>query len=111
MLNYIASFHSMDRVVERCRLNRNSAERNIKLARQKGKNSNCFNSYEKEFLLDKEAKFGNHAFVYNGFCYIFADNDICVTVLKLPVWFSKKRYFYRKERIRNVKKFMKNCYI
>lgn len=110
MLNYIASFHSVERVVERCRVNRDTAERNIKLAKKKGKNSNCFKSLEKKFLCAQEAKYGNQAIVYNGFCYMFAINDVCVTVLQLPNWFNKKRYFYNKERVRNVKKFMRNMY-
>lgn len=111
MLDYMASFHSLDRAVERCKINRTSAERTIQLAYQKGKKSSYFNSYEKNYLLDKEARYGNIAIVYNGFCYIFSDTAICITVMKLPIWFNKRRHFYHKERIRNVKKFMKNCYI
>ena len=101
----IVTGHSMDRVMERCKFkNRRSAEKNMALALQRGKVAEEFTSWERNYL-SSEANEDTRAVAYNNFCYIFSDDNLCITVFPLPVWFGKKKRFNGKERIRNYKKY------
>ena len=105
----MTTIHSLDRAKERLGMNKKVAIKQIRLALERGKTSEEFSSWERNFL-GKEAYDGCKAIAYNGYCYIFNDMDICVTMYPLPVWFGKKKHFDGKNRIKNYKSYSKNVF-
>ena len=102
------SYHSMKRTVERAGLNKRAAIRMIENARTKGQSSSEFGRCEREYLQRKE-KEGHKALIYAGYCFLFDDQDVCITMYGVPVWFGKKQYRGKTE-IRNPKKYRKMYY-
>ena len=101
------TLHSLERAKERMGLNKKAALKQIKHALERGKTYEQFSSWEKNFL-SKEAYGDCIAIAYNGFCYIFNNENDCITMYQLPVWFGKKKHFDGKNRIRNYKSYSKN---
>ena len=107
MDQFITTKHSLIRAKERLNLNSKSAKKLISQAINRGiALDNYTTCMEKTFLKHSLAN-NCHTKVYNGFCYIFNENDICVTMYKLPSWFNKKKQFDGKIRIRSIKKYLK----
>lgn len=105
---YTTTYHSVQRVMERCNLpNQRAAVKNIHRAAQKGVRAEDCTSWEQSYLR-VEGRYGCEAIAYNGFCYIFNQEEICVTVYPLPKWFGKKKHFDGKERIRDYRKYYKS---
>ena len=103
-----ASKHSLERAKERQKLkNQRAAERNMDRALRNGKRAEDCSSWERNFLLH-ESHDDCVAVAYNGFCYIFNEQDVCVTLYPLPPWFEKKKRFVGKERIRDYKRYQSN---
>lgn len=103
----LATYHSIVRAKERIGTkNVQSAEKNIALARSRGKRAQEFSSWERSFLRHTE-RYDCQAIAYNNFCYIFSEDDVCITLYPLPVWFGKKKHFDGKERIRHMKKYQR----
>ena len=103
----IVTIHGASRLKERCKVkNSRSAEKNITRAFQRGKHATDCTSWEKAFLM-KECHNDCTAIAYNGFCYVFNSNNVCVTLYPLPSWFGKKKHFHGKKRIRKFKKYCK----
>lgn len=101
----IVTIHGANRLKERCKVKNNrSVEKNVTRALQRGKHAADCTSWEKVFLL-KECHSDCTAIAYNGFCYVFNSNNVCVTLYPLPSWFGKKKHFNGKERIRKFKKY------
>ena len=99
------TWHGTNRSKERCGFkNRKTISKNVELAFQSGKRAEYFASWERRYLIN-EVYDNCYAVAYNGFCYIFNQEDCCVTMYELPTWFGKKKCFRGKERIRNCKKF------
>ena len=108
--NYeIASFHSLKRAKERIGYNKRNAEKEIERALTRGKRAEEYTSWEREYL-QGECGETTIAVAYNNFCYIVSETGICVTLYPLPVWFGKKKHFDGKEKIRNMKAYMRNNY-
>lgn len=97
-----ATIHSIERTKERMGVNEKNAMRIIDRAIKKGKRAEDFASWERDYLLN-QGDDGSIAIAYNDYCYIVGENGFCLTVFKLPTWFSKKKHFDGKERIRNMK--------
>ena len=107
-MSAVATKHSIDRAKERRKLkNHKAAERNIEKALVDGKRAGDYSSWERNFLLH-EGRDGCLALAYNNFCYIFNDQDICVTLYPLPAWFGKKKRFEGKDRVRDYKRYYTN---
>ncbi len=102
-----ATNHFIDRAKERAGINEKKAERMISLALERGKTSEDFTSWEREYL-KREEHDNCIAIAYAGFCYIFTYQRDCLTVYQLPTWFGKKKHYNGKERIRDYKKYCKN---
>ena len=102
-----ASYHSIVRAKERLGYNKRNAEKQIELAMSRGKTADEFTSWERDYLKG-ECGDATTAIAYNNFCYIVSDTGICVTLYPLPVWFGKKKHFNGKEKIRNMKSYMRN---
>lgn len=109
-----ATSHCNERAMERYNLrNEKAIEKNINRAYTQGKRAEDYSSWERNYLNSK-----THdcmvAVVYNGFCYIFNEFGVCVTMYDLPAWFGKKKRFDGKERIRDIRKYDKlnrrNCW-
>lgn len=106
----IASFHSIERAKERIGYNKRNAEKQIERAIACGKTADHFTSWERDYL-QGECGESTTAIAYNNFCYIVSDTGVCVTLFPLPVWFGKKKHFNGKEKIRNMKSYMRNNYV
>lgn len=104
------TLHSLERAKERMGMNEKVAKKQIKHALERGKTADQFTSWERNYL-EKEAYGNCRAIAYNGYCYIFNDDNTCVTMYSLPVWFGKKKHFDGKERIRNYKTYAKNLFV
>lgn len=102
-----ATIHSLERAKERIGCNEKAADKQFRLAMERGKTHEDFTSWEQKYLA-KEAYDGCVAVAYNGYCYIVNELGFCVTVYHLPAWFGKKKHFNGKERIRNMKSYARN---
>ena len=98
------TYHSIERTSQRAGLNKKSAIRMIENARIKGLSSSCFGGDEKEYLQKKKPE-GGRSVVYAGYCFIFNDNDLCITMFSVPIWFGKRRYAGKK-RLKNPRKYI-----
>ena len=101
------TLHSLKRAKERIGINEKTARKQIHLAFERGKTAEQFSSWEKSYL-QAEAHNDCYAIAYNGYCYIFSCDCLCVTLYPLPSWFGKKKRFDGKTRIRNYKSYTKN---
>ena len=101
----MCSNHSIERTVERAGLNRRAAIRMIENARIKGKASQEFGRCEREYLQRKESE-GRRLVIYAGYCFLFDEDNVCITMFAVPVWFGKKQYRGKTE-IRKPKKYRK----
>jgi len=102
----MSTYHSIQRANERTRFSGRAAERFIENGIRRGKAAKDFRQKENAFL----ANCGRDhcvAKAYNGFCLIINDRDECVTLYRLPEWFGRKRFYDRKEGIRNIKRYAK----
>ena len=97
------SYHSIERTVERAGLNRKAAVRLIENARIKGKKSWEFGRCEREYLQKKEGE-NRQMVIYAGYCFLFDEQDVCITMYSVPVWFGKSKY-QGKEKLRNPRKY------
>ena len=105
----LATYHSIIRTKDRMNeKNIRSAEKNISLARSRGKTARDYTSWEREYLIH-ETRDDCLPVAYRGHCYIFNAADVCVTMYPLPAWFGKKKQFSGKERIRDMKKYQRYC--
>lgn len=102
-----ASTHSLERGKQRLNLNKKATLRQIQLAFERGQTSETIGSLGKYWLQDHSAN-GKNAKIYNGFCFIFGNNGMCITILPLPEYLSKKPYFDNKNQIRNIRYYTKD---
>lgn len=100
------TIHCIERAKERTGTNERKAYKMISLALERGKTSEDFTSWERDYL-QNEAANNCVALAYNGYCYIVNEDGFCITLYKLPSWFGKKKHFNGKERIRDYKKYCK----
>ena len=103
-----ATVHSIERGKERLGLNEKRAEKTIKLAIERGKAYNDFNSSRERKYLKEHTNSEGHALAYNGYCYIISNTGFCITVYELPVWFGKKKQYDGKTEIKNAKTYYRN---
>lgn len=101
---YIATQHSIDRAMERIRLNEREAVRKIDIAMQRGKTAeNYTSSRECKYLENQSAN--AIAVAFDNFCYLFSYQGQCITVYALPDWWEKKKMYNGKEKIRKPRKY------
>lgn len=105
MKNYRASYHSIIRMEQRQGMKEEQAKRQIKNAMHRGKRAEDFSSWEYNYLSTLCESKEVYPVAYNGWCYIFNNEGVCVTIYSLPVWFGKKKRFDGKERIKNAKRY------
>ena len=103
-MNLYATKHSLEKMKERRGINTKKAERRIEQAVLRGKPFTAFSSKERAFLQQEEDSC--HALAYDGFCYIINERNLCVTLYPLPEWFSRKKHFVGKKKIRDYKKYV-----
>ena len=101
------SYHSVKRTQRRAGLSKTTSEKFIFNAIENGRGADSFTDAERDYLLTREAKEGCRAIVHDAYCFIIGDNDCCVTMYRVPVWFEKKAYFDGKKTIRNIKKYIR----
>ena len=103
----MVTLHSLERAKSRMGINTKPAIKQIKHALERGKTFKDFSSWERKYL-EKEAYGDCIAIAYNGYCYIFSNDNTCVTLYPLPSWFGKKKHFDGKNKIKNFKHYSKN---
>lgn len=101
------TYHSIMRTKERAGMNELSSIRMIGRAKVRGKEANCFPAKERKYL-EAKAPQGKHALYYSGFCFIFDQEYICITMFPVPIWFGKKMNYWGKEEIQHPRKYMRN---
>lgn len=99
------TIHAQDRIHERLGYRAEKAARIATNAFFRGLAPSDLNSQERRYLRVQESKEGCIARLYNGYCYIFAQDGTCITMYVPPKWFGSKDLFVGKERIRNRKKY------
>ena len=107
-MNYRASYHSIIRMEQRQGMKEEQAKRQIKNAMHRGKRAEEFSSWEHNYLATLCNSKEVYPVAYNGGCYIFTNEGVCVTMHNLPKWFGKKKRFDGKEKIKNAKKYFNN---
>ena len=100
------SYHSVKRAHERLGLNASGAEAFLTRAFAEGMDSGDFSSRERRYLEDKGLR-GGIIKVFCGYCCVFSDTAVCITVFRLPSWFGKKHYDGKK-KIRDPKNYYRH---
>jgi len=95
--------HGLKRAQERTGFTSSAAARLIERAIYHGIGSDSADKWNKEYL-EKRCVDGKRAVLYNGFCVIIGEDDRCITLWKMD---SAKPHFRGKEKIKNVKNFMR----
>ena len=101
--------HSLKRAKQRIGINKKYAERQIRLARERGKRADQFKSLEKKYL-SRTVYEECEPIVYDGYCYLFSNEGNCITIYPLPNWFGKKKHYDGKTKIKKIKTYYKNNY-
>ena len=101
------SYHSMIRAEKRANMGRTGAQKMIDRARENGKTPDQLSSDERNYLRSKESD-GCRAVFNEGYCFIFSEEGICITLFRVPKWFGSKSRFDGKVRVRNPKKYYRN---
>ena len=99
--------HSIIRTEERAHKNEGSARRMINLAKERGLSAREFPSKERKYLEAKEIC-NRKAVYYSGYCFVFSEDYNCITMFAVPKWFGKKTNYWGKERIKHIKKYVRN---
>lgn len=100
-----ATQHSIERAMERIRLNEHEAERKIDIALKRGKCADNYTSSRERKYLEKQS-YNAIALAYDNYCYLFSYQGECITVYALPDWWEKKKMYRGKEKIRKPKKYV-----
>jgi len=98
------TYHSIMRTHERAGLKVDSAVRMIKNAKDRGKDAKDFPARERHYLLER-SRDGSYAKYYAGYCFIFNEEHVCITMFLAPVWFGKKAKYCGKNIIRHNKRY------
>ena len=100
------TLHAIERTKERTGLNERAAIKLMNNALDFGHEVDEYHAKERTFLQQKCTD-TTRAVVYNGYCFIVADGNRCITMYRLPPWFGKKYQYDGKKAIRNPKKYQK----
>lgn len=98
--------HATERISQRFGCRAAAAQRLVERAFRNGSGKEQFGSFERRYLQKREDKEDCIVRLYNGACFIFNKEGVCVTAYDVPGWFGKKRYFIGKERIRDCRKYL-----
>ena len=102
-MNTHTTLHGMERMKERHGVkNEKSVNKLVALASERGKRAEDCTSWERTYLYAHSCD-SCVAIAYGEYCYIIGDNNICITIFRLPIWFGKKKQYVGKERIKNMK--------
>ncbi len=101
------SVHSYERAKERAGMNTAQADRFMRHAYERGKTSEMMPRREREYMEKKEILGDCRTIFYNDFFFIFNMDGVCITLYESPAWFGKKNHYAGKEKIRNVKKYIR----
>ena len=99
------TYHALKRVEERVN-NKVNSESFILKALERGKSTDEFFGEERKYLLSKEKKGACIIIVYQSYFFIMS-NDKCITVYEAPDWFGKPKHYIGKEKVKNVKKYLR----
>ncbi len=104
--NWAMTCHSQERASQRMKLGSASTRKVIKHGILHGKSAEQYTGRRKSFL-EHMSRNGCRALVYRNYCFIVAEENICITVYKLPAWFNGKSHYSGKEKIRKYKTYMR----
>ena len=99
--------HGFERAKERLGYNEKTAEHFIRNATQRGKRPEEFRSRKERDWLEKQVGHGCNVIIYNGYCVILTETNICVTLYKVPSWFGKRGCYDGKRQIRDASRYQR----
>lgn len=97
--------HAIKRITERTSFRAETAERFAENALTRGLQPKDLPSRERDYLEQQERKAGCITRFYNGCCFIFNTDGVCITVYLAPKWFGRRPYYIEKRRVRDQKKY------
>ena len=100
------TYHAREVAPERIGLPERRAARFLENALDRARGAEAFTGRQRVFLEEKSRDVCQ-ALAYNGYCLIHSSQGRCVTVYSLPTWFSRRQHYNGKERIRNMRKYMR----
>ena len=103
----MTSKHSIERARERAGLTEEQAARFIRKASERGRTAEEMPRREREYMERAETVTNSRAFFYNGYFFIFSLDGVCKTLYETPAWFGRKSHYDGKEKIRNIKKYIR----
>lgn len=96
--------HCLERIRKRVNLSNSAACKFVSRAVLYGNTAEEFSSAERSYLQNLSCN-GSYALVYSDFCFIFSEDEVCITVYHVPKWFGKRSKYIGKTRIKNPKKY------
>lgn len=99
--------HSIERARERAGMNEDQAARFIRKASERGKSAEEMPKKEREYMERKESAANCKTIYYNNYFFIFSRDGVCITLYESPAWFCKKNHYSGKEKIRDIKKYIR----
>ena len=96
--------HSIKRARERASLNRSAASKLFYFAYLMGRTSESMPYRERKYLEDRSSD-DKVAIYYNGYCFIYSMDGVCITMFHAPQWFLNKAYHDGKVNVKNPKRY------
>ena len=103
----MTTYHSIKRTQKRAGLSKKTSKRFIAIAIERGRGIDAFYNQEREYLLRREANEGCTAIIFDSYCFIIGNDNICITMYPVPLWFEKKPHYDGKQTIKNIKKYLR----
>ena len=100
------SHHARKLAKHRTGLPERRAIRFLENGLERAREAERFSGKQRAYL-ERRGRDGCTALAYNGCCLIRSGEGRCVTAYPLPEWFCRRQHYDGKEKIRNVKKYMR----
>ena len=98
--------HARELAEARTGLPEKRALRFLQRATERAKGGEAFSGRQRTYL-ERQSRDGCRALAYQGCCIIRSAEGRCVTAYPLPPWFHRQQHYRGKEKIRNVKKYVR----
>ena len=99
------TIHSLNRAKERAGMNKDRANRFMDLAYNRGMTAGEMPWRERCYMESKEKEASSTAIYYNGYIFIWGNDEVSITLFHAPEWFFEKHHCDGKKQIRNIRKY------
>ena len=96
--------HSIRRARERAGINKTAAAKMFERAFIYGKTAGDMPTRERRYM-EERTEAQKLVTYYNGFCFFFSNDGICITMYHAPEWFCKSTNYDGKITVKNPKKY------